>query len=440
MKKRICLICALVLCLGLAACGGDPAPSDSAPTAPSQTDAVQGGESAYTYEFDGMMGKETAQFELKDNGTCRFSLPGNPVLADVYAGTYVREGDRVTITGLSNEDASSEHATPGLWDWIDSATGDCVITVDEAAHTFAPENGGTGSAPGEPGGPMPGDGGKLPVDGGASKPESGGVAYASNSPAQVCLISCPEGVEKAPVIVLAHGGGFMFGDAGMTIIQPVIQAALEHGYAVVSVDYRKSSEAVFPAALADVKAAVRFVRANAEEYGFDPERIAVWGESAGAYLSLMTALTPDVEELNGDVADNAGQSSAVSALVSFYAPVEFYTLYEEAGKPESAADSFESKFLGQDITADRDATYKTYWETYSDQLPADLYAWVQAGDSDQRVPCSQSTNLAQRLAGYLGEERVEYSLLPGADHEDAAFYTDENLSAVFAWLDGVMGK
>lgn len=425
MKKHICLICALVLCLGLTACGqgGGPAPSG-----PTQAPTAQGGENTYVYEFDGMMGKETAQFELNDDGTCRFSLPGNPVLSDVYAGTYLREGDLVTVTGLSNEDTSSEHTTPGLWDWIDSATGDCVITVDDAAHTFTPENGGAGPAPvgaDEPSAP-------------ATK--GNGVAYASTSPAQVCQISCPEGVEKSPVIVLIHGGGFMFGDPGMPILQPVVQAALAHGYAVVNVDYRKSSEAVFPAALADVKAAVRFVRANGSEYGFDTERIAVWGESAGAYLSLMTALTPNVAELNGDVTDNTDQSSAVAALVSFYAPVEFYTLYEEAGKPESAADSFESKFLGQDITANKDATYATYWETYADQLPKDLNAWIQAGDSDQRVPYTQSANFAQRLTEYLGEDHVSYDLLPGADHEDDAFYTDENLSAVFTWLDGVMGR
>lgn len=425
MKRLFSAILALLICLGLTACNqsGSPIPSGQ-PQAP----AAQGGENAYIYEFDGVMGKEIAQFELNDDGTCRFSLPGNPVLSDVYAGTYIREGDRVMVTGLSNEDTSSEHTTPGLWDWIDSATGDCVITVDDAAHTFTPENGGTGPAP---------VGADEPS---ASTTKGNGVAYASTSPAQVCQISCPEGVEKSPVIILVHGGGFMFGDPGMPILQPVVQAALAHGYAVVNVDYRKSSEAVFPAALADVKAAVRFVRANGSEYGFDTEHIAVWGESAGAYLSLMTALTPDAVELNGDVTDNTDQSSAVAALVSFYAPVEFYTLYEEAGKPESAADSFESKFLGQDITTNKDATYATYWETYADQLPKDLNAWIQAGDSDQRVPYTQSANFAQRLTEYLGADHVSYNLLPGADHEDDAFYTDENLSAVFTWLDGVMGR
>lgn len=92
----------------------------------------------YTYEFDGMMGKETAQFVLADDGTCQFSLPDNAMITDVYAGTYTREGNAVSVKGLTNVDAASEYKIPGLWDWIDNATGDCAIAVDDAAGTFAP--------------------------------------------------------------------------------------------------------------------------------------------------------------------------------------------------------------------------------------------------------------------------------------------------------------
>ena len=375
---------------------------------------------SYTYEFDGMMGKETAQIDLNADGTCRFSLPGNPMITDVYAGTYSASGTTVSIMGLANVDPASPYATPGLWDWI--VDGNATVTVDVEAQTFAP---GDGAAP---------DGGKPAAEAEGLK----NISYASNSDAQVCDIYLPEGVEKAPVIVLVHGGGFMFGDQAMGVIQPVINKALEKGYAVVSVDYRKATEAVFPAALGDVKAAVRFVKAHAMDYGFDPEHIAIWGESAGAYLSLMTALTPDVAELNSDVTDYDKIPSDVTALVSFYAPVEFYTLYEEAGKPDSAAGSFESKFLGRDIMADKDATYATYWETYADAIPADLMVWIQAGDADARVPHTQSVNFADRLKHYIPEGNIAYSIIEGADHEDDLFYTDENLDAVFNWLDGFM--
>lgn len=415
MKKLLSLLlaaCILLLAAGSGAAEGTQGASSEI------ADAAETPFASFSYVFQGMMGEETAQIDLYADSTCRFFLPGNPMITDIYAGAYTREGNALAITGLRNVDASSAFQTPGLWDWI--VDGNLNVTVDDAAGTFTPANDASGKT-------------EAPKADGNKN-----ISYASNSDAQVCDIYFPEDAQTAPVIVLVHGGGFAFGDQAMPIIQPVIESALSHGYAVVSVDYRKSSEAVFPAALSDVKAAVRFVKAHAAEYGFDPNHIAVWGESAGAYLSLMTALTPEIPELNGDVTDYGGVSSNVQALVSFYAPVEFYTLYEEAGKPDSAADSFESRFLGQNILADRDAAYKTYWETYADRIPEDLYVWIQAGDSDQRVPCTQSANLAQRLADYLPAGNIHYSLIAGADHEDALFYTDENLDAVFAWLEAVL--
>lgn len=413
MKRFLSLFLALIMLLTLAACGGTAQPTE-APTEASLAPV------SYTYEFDGMMGKETAQIDLYSDHTCQFYLPGNEMIKDVYAGIYAQEGNTVTIFGLKNVDKTSEYALPGLWDWI--VEGNATITVSEDG-TFVPVGGAESSGEAE-----------APAESGSLK----NVAYATISDSQICDIYTPEGVEKAPVIVLVHGGGFMFGDPGMDVILPVIDKALENGYAVVSIDYRKATEAVFPAALGDVKAVVRFVKAHAMEHGFEPDRIAVWGESAGAYLSLMTALTPDVAELNADVTDYAEIGSNVTALVSFYAPVEFYTLYEEAGKPESAAGSFESKFLGQDIMADKDATYATYWETYKDQIPTDLMVWIQAGDADARVPHTQSVNFADRLKNYISEDNIAYSIIEGADHEDDLFYTDENLDAVFAWLDGFM--
>ena len=423
MKKLLSLLLAACLLLTLVACSGtaaetQPSAAETEAAASETAGTAETPFASYTYVFQGMMGEETAQIDLYADGSCRFFLPGNPMITDIYAGTYTQEGDAIAITGLRNVDAASEFQTPGLWDWI--VDGNLNVTVDTAAETFSPAGGASNEAK------------AAETDG------SKNIAYASNSDVQVCDIYFPEGAQTAPVIVLVHGGGFAFGDQAMPIIQPVIESALAHGYAVVSVDYRKSSEAVFPAALSDVKAAVRFVKAHAMEYGFEADHIALWGESAGAYLSLMTALTPEIPELNGDVADNSDISSDVQALVSFYAPVEFYTLYEEAGKPDSAAGSFESKFLGQDILADKDTTYKTYWETYADQIPTNLYAWIQAGDADQRVPCTQSENLAQRLANYIPAENIHYSLIAGADHEDPLFYTDGNLNAVFAWLEGIL--
>lgn len=413
MKKLLPLILAVCLLLSMAACGGS---AEAETTVLAETiieiEASVVEMVSYTYTFEGLMGQEIAQIDLYSDGTVQFYLPGNTMITDIYAGTYTQDGTAVSIAGLSNVDTSSAYATPGLWNWI--VDGNATVTVDENG-TFVP----VGIEAAEPDGLTD-------------------ISYASNSDAQVCDIYLPEEGENWPVIVLVHGGGFMFGDQGMDVIQPVVARALKKGYAVVSVDYRKSTESLFPGALSDVKAAVRFVKAHSAEYGWNGESIAVWGESAGAYLALMTALTPGVTELNGDVTYYDIIDSKVQALVSFYAPVEWYTMYEEAGKPESASSSFETKFLGTDITEDKELTYTTYWETYADQIPTDLKAWIQAGDSDQKVHYTQSVNFAQRLASYLGEENVEHSVIAGADHEDDLFYADENLDAVFAWLDSFM--
>ena len=107
----------------------EDAPAIDAPDAPT--------EGAYTYDYEGIGGTETAKIVLNEDGTCQFSLPGHPMLTDVYAGTYTREGNIVTIKALTNVDAASEYKLPGLWDWIDSTTGDAVITVNDNG-TFVP--------------------------------------------------------------------------------------------------------------------------------------------------------------------------------------------------------------------------------------------------------------------------------------------------------------
>ena len=157
----------------------------------------------------------------------------------------------------------------------------------------------------------------------------------------------------------------------------------------------------------------------------------------------MTALTPEVSELDGDVHDNEGISSSVSAVVDFYGPIEFYTMDEEFkllgkdGTSYSQENSFESKFLGQAVGKDKAVTYRTYWETYRKFLPEDfsVKAWIQAGTGDYSVPCIQSENLATRLASLIETKNICFSTIEGAKHMDSAFYTDENLSAVFAFLN-----
>ena len=266
------------------------------------------------------------------------------------------------------------------------------------------------------------------------------IQYAHQSESQVMDLYLPEGSGKKPLIVLLHGGAFMFGDQKMPLIRPVIEFGLSEGFAVASVDYRKSKEAIFPASLADVKAAVRYLKAHADELRIDSKKITTWGESAGGYLALMTAMTPDAKELNGDVDTDCGYSSSVSSLVVFYPPVEFFMMKQEYmswGDNEHGSGIPESRYLGvADIYADKAACDRAYWQTYISRLPEDfrLSAFVQSGDEhDDKLPYTQSENLAKRLAE-VKNVKVRYEMIKGAGHMDPVFFTEENIRRILIWL------
>jgi acetyl esterase/lipase len=102
----------------------------------------------------------------------------------------------------------------------------------------------------------------------------------------------PKKAKEVPLIVWIHGGAFFFGSKEGFPVEPVPVHLLLEGYAVASINYRLSSEAVFPAQLEDCKAAVRWLRAHADEFGIDPNRIGVRGASAGGNLAALVGVNP----------------------------------------------------------------------------------------------------------------------------------------------------
>lgn len=165
--------------------------------------------------------------------------------------------------------------------------------------------------------PGQGPGGKKPQNAETSwiKTKYLDLAYASESPAQKLDIYLPnEGVGPFPVIISIHGGAFKFGDKADGQLTPMLEG-LKHGYAVVGVNYRLSGEALYPAQINDIKAAIRFLRANASEYNLDKEKFATWGGSAGGNLAAMAGTSGDVKELEDLSLGNAGESSRVQAVV-----------------------------------------------------------------------------------------------------------------------------
>lgn len=135
-----------------------------------------------------------------------------------------------------------------------------------------------------------------------------------------------------PAVVCIHGGGFRAGDRNG--YNEMIRQLARRGYVAVTVEYRLSPRFQFPDAIHDVKASVRWLRANAKKYQIDPTHIGAMGGSAGANLAEMLGVTEGVKFLEGDEG-NLDQSSGVQAVVSYFGPTDFTKSY---GKSVDAAE------------------------------------------------------------------------------------------------------
>ena len=163
------------------------------------------------------------------------------------------------------------------------------------------------------------------------------IPYASLSPSQKLDVYLPdEGEGPFPVIMAFHGGAFMGCDKADLQVLPMLEG-FKRGYAVVSCNYRMSGEAKFPALVQDAKAAVRWVRANARQYSFDPQRIAAWGGSAGGYLSTMLGTSAGIIGLEDLSLGNPDQPCNVQAVVAWYGPTNFLKMDEHLGGERVAA-------------------------------------------------------------------------------------------------------
>ncbi len=262
------------------------------------------------------------------------------------------------------------------------------------------------------------------------------ISYAPSSPAQRLDLYWPQtGPATVPLIIAIHGGGFRGGDKRSSELDPMI-TALSHGYAVAAVNYRLSAEARFPAAVTDIKAAIRYLRAHAGALGLDPARFAVWGASAGGNLAAMMATTSGYPLFDDPTLGNGEVSSAVQAAVDWYGPVDFAAIGQQYGTDtgkKAVMDSFVSQYLGAapDLvpTIARAAAPGTY---VTPTMPPIL---IEHGGSDSLVPVDQSRDLAARVAHVAGQARVTFVVLEGAEHSDPAFGHEETLRRVYRFLN-----
>ena len=274
-------------------------------------------------------------------------------------------------------------------------------------------------------------------------PAAADVPYADLSDAQMLDIYLPEtGDGPFPLVIFVHGGAFKMGDKAMSVsdFEPLVAA----GYAVASLNYRLSGEALFPAQIEDVKAAVRWLRANAEEYNLDPDRFASWGASAGGNLAAMLGVTGDVEDFDNPELGNAGVSSAVQATIDWFGPIDFAQMdaqfaaddvCDASAESHSAADSPESLLLGAALADVPELVAAASPLSYVSE--ADPPFFIQHGTADCNVPPAQSQQLADALLPVVGEDNVTLMFLEGAGHGGTEFSSAENMALVIEFLNGV---
>ncbi len=205
----------------------------------------------------------------------------------------------------------------------------------------------------------------------------------------------PKGDKPLPVVVNIHGGAWMSGDKSNGA--PMLAGMVASGdYAAVSIGYRLSGEATWPAQIHDCKAAIRWIRANADKYHLDPDRIGVMGGSAGGHLVAMLGTSGGSEALEGDLGPYKGVSSKVKCVVDQFGPSELATMGDSPSSIDhNAKDSPESKLLGGPILENKEKAKAASPITYitKDDPPFLIFH----GDKDMTVPFNQSEKLTKAL-------------------------------------------
>ncbi|MBM7616912.1 acetyl esterase/lipase [Weissella uvarum] len=250
-----------------------------------------------------------------------------------------------------------------------------------------------------------------------------------------------------PVIIDIFGGGLYFGDKSSHKLEPALRLLRQDGFAVVSMDYSLLHDAPFPTQIYEVKAVIRYIRANAEKYHLNPNQIALMGESSGAQLAVTTAATHGVNAMEKlDFGQYPDVSEDVQAVIAMYGPYEFDKFKEQFAEsgvqskyPETGtAISFQGQLFGQRAPKDVPELVEavnpvTY---FSPDLPPML---AMVGRADPVVPYQQTVNMMAAARDQIGADKTPYYIIEDGVHGPDD-YMGEHLTQVKAdflkkWLE-----
>lgn len=243
-------------------------------------------------------------------------------------------------------------------------------------------------------------------------------------------IYLPANVKSPPLIVWVHGGAWYLYDKSQ-----YPKALVASGFAVASVDFRQSTEAKFPAQVHDIKAAIRFLRAKSNDYGYSADKIAIAGASSGGHLAAMVGVTNGNKELEGSVGDFSQQSSEVQAIVDYFGASNLTTILTQStpyglGVRKPALD----KLLGGQPEAVPDLAKLASPVFHVDAKDPPLF--LLHGDQDPQMPINQSHELegAYEMLGL----KVHLEVVHGAGHAGPKFYEEPYLKHTVAFLNEIV--
>lgn len=274
------------------------------------------------------------------------------------------------------------------------------------------------------------------------------VPYATLSPRQQLDIYLPRGEGPHPVVIWVHGGAWRWGGRELQPRSAPL-GVLDRGYALVSVGYRLTDEAIFPAQIQDLKVAVRWLRANAAAYDLDPERFAVWGFSAGGHLAALLGTGGDAAALDDLRLGDPTVSSRVQAVVTWAAPSDLAALAEHPSPPgcqpgervdDGGVRSFVALLLGGPPELVPEQARRANPLAYIS--PDDPPFLIQHGTEDCVVPYQQSELLYTVLASVLGADQVTLTLFD-TGHDTSSltpFGSRANRERVLNFLDEHLGR
>lgn len=243
----------------------------------------------------------------------------------------------------------------------------------------------------------------------------------------------PASAEPVPLVVWIHGGGWMAGSRKGGPQEMLVQ----NGYAVASIGYRFSQQATFPTQIQDCQAAIRYLRASASQYNIDPDRIGVWGASAGGHLASLLG-TAGGQGAFAAIGGNEKVSDRVQAVCNYFGPTDFSTVAKQAAEQTEAPSIYRfdgrdpyTRLLGVQSLDDKAKTAAVSPMHYvSKDDPPFL---IVHGTRDRLVPYAQSEQFAAALKG-VGVD-VILQKVPGGGHGGEAFESEEMQKLVVRFFD-----